>query len=365
MTRACAFPVAVLAAALACAAVGAEKRAFADEPKPRSTLLQRARASSDLLDTAPTIAAVEGTWSIMLQAGTLMSTRAWLGPYPRGLAAHVATRALYGTTWSVMLASETLLALTVSGGSFAWLGEAHYRADQLFGVGVPAGCGSFGANGGCGVGLGGFAGLHARLSGSPVWVEVSGGWIQQRVGTDAQRTLGESTWVMTPIGITAEGVVNRGGAVELRATGGPHLQFGMHNGHVHPTALGDETLSVPWTELFPMHMGLGPGARAEVRLVLGQRVSLDLEGVFTPLLLSSTEEHPRAVLAPLGPTAGQGLPTWRRLAIGASYIDRAVRVGLSFFGAELSGRPVTTLGHQAIALRLDFPLGLDSRESRR
>lgn len=362
MTRAAASHVTAVTAAVAvavCAAGSFAAEARADEPKPRATLLQRARASSDLLDTAPTIAAVEGTWSIMLQAGTLMTTRAWLGPYPRGLAAHVATRALYGTTWSVMLASETLLALTLSGGSFAWLAEAHYRADQLFGLNVPAGCASFGANGGCGVGLGGFAGLHARLAGSPIWLEVSGGWLQQRVGTDAQRTLGESTWVMTPIGVTAEGVLNRGGVLELRAVGGPHIQFGMHNAHVHPTALGDETLSVPWTELMPLHAGLGPGARAEVRLVLGQRVSLDLEGVFTPLLLSTTDEHPQAVLAPLGPTAGQGLPTWRRVSVGASYIDRAVRVGLSFYAAELSGRPVTALGHQAIALRLDFPLGLE------
>ncbi len=331
-------------------------------PRAPLTLLERAAAGSDLLDTSPTIAAVEGSWSLMLQAATLLTTRAWLGPYPRGLAAHVATRALYGTTWSLMLASESLLALTVSGGSFTWLGEAHYRSDQLFGFNVPAGggCSVFGANGGCGVGLGSFAGLYARLAHLPVWLEVSGGWIQQRVGTDARRTLGESTWVLTPIGVTLEGVLGRGGPVELRVSGGPSLQVGMHNAHVHPTALGDTTLSVPWTELLPIHAGLGPGARAEARLVLGRRVSLDLEGVFTPFLLSSTEQSPREVLAPLGGTQGQGLPTWRRVSVGASYIDPSMRVGLAFFAAELSGRPVTQLGHQAIALRFDFPLRLDA-----
>ena len=338
----------------------AEGTAHAEEPrrKPATSLLDRATAGSSLLDTAPTIAAFEGAWEIMLQTGPVLAMRAWDAPYPNGILGHVATRVLYGTTWSLMLASESLLALTLSGGSFAWLGEAHYRTDQMVGFNVPSPC-SPGSQGGCGVGVGGFAGLNVRLARSRVWLEVSGGWVQQRVANDAHRTLGESTWVMTPIGVAVEETLGRGGPVELHLTGGPSLHFGMHNAHVHPTALGAQTLSVPWTEIMPLHGGAGPGARAEARLVLGQRISLDLEGVFSPFLLSSTDTSPREVLAQLGPTAGQGIPTWRRVSVGASFIDRSMRVGFSFFAAELSGRPVTQLGHQAIALRFDFPLGLD------
>lgn len=315
------------------------------------------RTGRDLLDLVPEVAVIEGSWSTLLQAATMATNQSLRAPTLRGALAHQSTRVLYGTSWTAMLAGESLFAMLATQGSLAWIGEAHWRSDMLFGYGVPSRCGNPGDQGGCGVGLGTLGGLYLRVAGTKWWLEVSGGWVQQRVSNDAQRTLAESTWIMTPLAVSRELVWNAGGPVELRALGGPGVHFGMHNAHVHPTLGGDDQVSSAWTEMVPMHAGMGTGARAELRLALAQRLSLETELVFAPLLLSRTETNLPAVLRPYAEPS-VGLPTFRKLSLGASYMDRSVpmRVGLAWLGMEMSGRPVTDLGHQAVMLRFDFPL---------
>lgn len=330
--------------------------ASAQTPPARTSLLDKLTAGRDLLDTAPTIAVFDGSWSLTLQASTLFTNRTWNAPYPKGLLAHEATRVLYGTTWTAMLGIESLVAVMASDGKFAWLGEATYRTDWVFGLSVPA-CPYTGAYGGCGVGVGGFGGLHVRPLGSHWWFEVSGGWIQQRVANDENRTLAESAWIMTPLAAAYE--VRAGeNPVALRVRAGPGAYFGMHNAHVHPTELGAPKLDVPWHEIFPLDAGLGPGARMEARLIFLERLSLDAEVVLAPLFIGGPTTSPPREVAPLDAPRG-GIPTWRYVGLGASW-DRPdfmpMRVGLSFFGAELSGRPITKLGHQGVMLRFEFPL---------
>jgi hypothetical protein len=328
----------------------------ASAPAPRS-VWDDLRTGRDLLDLVPEVAVIEGSQSLLLQAATMATNQSLRGPTLRGALAHQTTRILYGTSWTAMLAGESLFAMLVSGGSLAWIGEAHWRSDMLFGYGVPSRCGSPGDQGGCGVGLGSLGGMYLRLADSKWWLEVSGGWVQQRVSNDATRTLAESTWIMTPLGVAREVVLGAGGPFELRALGGPGLHFGMHNAHVHPTLAGDDQVSSSWTEMVPLHAGMGPGARAELRLAIAQRLSLETEWVVAPLLLSRTETNLPSVLRPYA-DASTGLPTFRKLSLGASYMDRSVpmRVGLAWLGMEMSGRPITDLGHQAVMLRFDFPL---------
>lgn len=314
------------------------------------------RAGHDLLDTVPTIAVFDGSWSLGMQAGTLLTNRTWAAPYPRGLLSHVTTRFLYGTTWVAMLGVESLLAVTATGGQFDWIGEAHYRTDWCFGFLAPSASVSSAP---ASPGVGGFGGLHVRFSHTKLWYEVSGGWIQHRLANDENRTLAESTWIMTPAAISREFRTGPG-LFELRARGGPGVYFGMHNAHVHPTVRGESALSVPWHGLFALDWGLGPGGRAEARAIVAERVSLDGEIVAAPLFLGGVEAAPpREVLPIAGPRGGT--PFFRSAAVGVSYEHASIgmRAGVAYFAAELSGRPVLEMGHRAIMLRFDFPLRAD------
>lgn len=324
-------------------------------PRKRSTL-DDFRAGSDLLASVPTIAVFDGSWSIALQVGSLLANRGWDAPYPQGLLAHEATRILYGSSWTLMLGLESLIAVVASGGSFAWLAEANYRTDWIFGLGVPAPCPATGAYGGCGVGIGGFGGLYVRPRGSHWWFEASGGWVQQRVANDERRTLAESTWVLTPLAAAYE-VRGEAGPVEVRAQAGPGIYFGMHNAHVHPTLLGRRAMDVPWHELYPLDAGIGPGGRAEIRVIGYKRLSLDAELVMAPFLLGATTTSPSSDLAPLdGPR--DGMPVWRKVGLGVSWdhSESSMRAGIAFFGAELSGRNPLVFGHRGVMLRFEFPL---------
>jgi hypothetical protein len=356
---------AVLALLVACSATDARAGDdVAPPPAPapsgpkKLTFMQKLSAGSDLLATVPTIAVFDGSWSIGMQIGTLAAARTWDAPYPKGLVAHEATRILYGTSWTAMIAAEGLLAVVASGSRFDWIAEATYRTDWLFGLEVPAPCPRTDAYGGCGIGIGGFGGVHVRPLGSRVWFEVTGGWVEQRVANDERRTLAESAFVLAPMTATYEVKVAEGGPVALRARAGPGVYFGMHDAHIHPTELGERDLDVPWHELYPLDVGLGPGGRAELRLVLAQHFSFDGELVAAPLLLGGTTTHPSKDVAPLDGERG-GLPTWRMIGLGASFDHASVmpmRAGVSFFGAELSGRPVARLGHRGVMLRFEFPL---------
>ena len=347
---------AATAGPLCAAPAGAdEPRPGARPPRPRG-LVADLRAGKDLLDTVPTIAVFDGSWSLNLQLSTLLTNRTWSAPYPGGLLSHFTTRFLYGTTWVAMLGVESLAAVTATGARFDWIGEAHYRTDWALGVLAP---GTSSAGAPASPGVGGFGGLHVRFARSRWWYEVSGGWIQQRIATDERRTLAESTWIMTPAAIARELSVSAG-PLTLYARGGPGVYFGMPNAHVHPTTAGARTLAVPWHELYPLDWGLGPGGRAEARAILFRRASIDAEVVVAPLLLGGVDARPSADVAPLDGARG-GTPVFRSAAIGVSYEDPStpMRLGLSYFTTELSGRRVLDMGHRAVMLRFDFPLRAD------
>jgi hypothetical protein len=351
-------------AVLAAALVTASDARADDPPKTDDSaftkLVHDLSAGRDLLRTVPSIAVFDGGYSLTLQIGSALASGRWHAPILRGLVAHEATRVLYGTSWTAMLGLESLAAVVVSGTRFDWLGEATYRTDWIFGISAP-GCPHRGAYGGCGIGIGGFGGLHVRPLGSHVWYEVGGGWIEQRVANDERRTLSESAWVMTPLAAAYEVKTDLDAPIALRLQAGPGVYFGMHNAHVHPTELGTRMgVDPPWHEIYPLDAGAGPGGRAELRLIFARHLSLDGELVMAPFLLGGPTHDPPKDVAPLDSPRG-GTSTWRYVGVGASWDHASVlpmRAGVSFFGAELSGRPVTKLGHQGVMLRFEFPLRL-------
>lgn len=339
----------VLVVAAACLAPGTAR---ADEPSP--TLLEHLRAGRDLLRTAPTIALFDGAWSVVTELDTLLTSRRWDAPYPDGLVAQVATRALYGTSWTGMLVLESFAASLASGGRFDWLAEAHYRTDWIFGVTAPA-CGAPATGGGCGAGVGSFGGLHVRPRGSRFWFEVTGGWLEQRIANDAERTLEESSWVLTPLAVTYA-LEGSAGPVALAGRIGPGAYFGMHSAHLHPTKLGEETLDVPWHELYPLDAGVGLGGRAELGVTVARTVRLSGSAVVAPLVAGTRRTRTSPEFAPLA--GGAGIPWWRALSVGLDVTAPSlpVRFGASLFVAELSTRPPRELGHGGFMFRFDFPL---------
>jgi hypothetical protein len=284
----------------------------------------------------------------------VLTSRRWDAPQPRGLLAQEATRILYGTSWTLMLALEGLVASLASDGSFAWLAEARYRTDWMFGTTAPA-C-AHGAGAGCGAGIGGYGGIHVRPRGSEVWFEVTGGWLEQRVASDERRTLEESSWVLSPFS-ASYGVSEQRGALGVEARLGAGAYFGMHSAHLHPTTAGARTLDVPWHELYPIDVGTGPGGRGELGFTLAHAVRLEASFVFAPLLLGSRRPSVGPELAPLV-AAKRGIPCWRVASAGVALADGVLplRLGLSFFASELSTRPIGKLGYGGFMLRFDFPL---------
>jgi hypothetical protein len=346
-------PLRASALFLAAAALLAPAAARAAEPSP--TLLDHLSAGRDLLRTAPTIALFDGAWSVVTELDTLLTSRRWDAPYPEGLVAQVATRALYGTSWTGMLVLESFAASLASGGRFDWLAEAHYRTDWLFGVTAPA-CSTPGGSGGCGAGVGSFGGLHVRPRGSRWWFEVTGGWLEQRIANDAQRTLEESSWVLTPLAVTYA-LEGNAGPVRASARLGPGAYFGMHAAHLHPTTLGAKTLDVPWHELYPLDVGIGPGARGELALTFARRVRLAGGVVMAPLVAGTRHTRSSPELAPLD-AGGSGLPWWRALSLGLDVTapPLGMQFGASLFFAELSTRRLDEFGHAGFMFRFDFPL---------
>jgi hypothetical protein len=337
---------------LAVAAVLAPQAAAAEEASP--TLLEHLGAGRDLLRTAPTIALFDGAWSVVTELDTLLTSRRWDAPYPQGLVAQVATRALYGTSWTGMLVLESFAASLASGGRFDWLAEAQYRTDWLFGVSAPA-CGGPDTGGGCGAGVGSFGGLHVRPRGSRWWFEVTGGWLEQRIANDAYRTLEESSWVLTPLAATYA-LEGRAGAVAVAARFGPGAYFGMHAAHLHPTELGAKTLAVPWHELYPLDVGVGIGARAELALTFARSVRVSGGAVAAPLVAGTRHTRTSPELAPLA--GGSGVPWWRALSLGLDVTapSLSLQFGASLFLAELSTRSLDELGHAGFMFRFAFPL---------
>jgi hypothetical protein len=315
--------------------------------------LPKLTVGRDLIRTAPAAALLDGAWSASLQIASLVSSSRFRGSQPRGLLAHEATRILYGSSWTAMLALETFVVAAAGGGSFDFLAEAVYRTDWWVGASLPA-CSSGVTLGGCGIGLGGFGGLAMRPKGSSLFFEAGGGWLEQRVLTNDLRTLSESIWLLNPLTVTLP-VETPPAPLGLFLRAGPGLYFGMHSAHLHahrPSARA----GIPWHELYPLDAGLGPGGRAEAGVSVLRRVRLQAEVVAALLPLGTRRSTPGEALAPLEPA--RGVPSFRQLSVGVSYDDPAtpMRLGLSLFAAELSPRPMTTLGHRGGLVRLEFPL---------
>lgn len=349
--------VALLFAGAALAAPGIARAADdAAEPSTFDKLVDDFNSGADLVKNVPSIAVFEAMWSININVGTMLATRTW--DSFRGPLAHELTRILYGTTWTAMLGTESLVAALATGGRFGWASGARYWTTWLVGADVPAGCAKLGAAGGCGVGVGSFGGLAFRLQNTHIWVEASGGWIEQRVSTDADKTIAESTWLMTPAHVYWEGRRDVG-PISLRAEAGPSLDFGMHNAHMHARAgRGSLTKVGSWTELYPLDGGLGGGGRLLGQIGWRRIASLEGELRMVPLVLGLAQESPDPELGALARPRSAGIPIYRQIGLGGSMFVRAipVRLGLHFWAAEMSTRRVTEIGHRAVELKFEFPL---------
>jgi hypothetical protein len=331
----------------------------ADPPPKRGRGAWKAfKAGSDLVQSVPTAAIIEGAWSISLHITTELTNRTWDAPYPWGTLGQYSTRILYGMSWTLMLGLESVAVVLASHGKFDWIGEAAYRSDWMMPVDLPA-CSYVGAAGGCGIGVGGFSFIQLRPRGSRWWYEAGGGWIQQRVSNDAYRTVAESTWVLTPISTVYEVKTDPDDDVAFRAFAGPGIYFGMHAGHMHPTVRGQEIFTdVPWTEMYPFDTGIGPGARVEGRMIFFQRLSLEADLVMAPFLLGRPTSQMRADIAPLD-YEREGWSVWRKFSAGIGWDDPKVmpfKVSFAMFGAELSERPLDRIGYRGGMLRFDIPL---------
>jgi hypothetical protein len=270
---------------------------------------------------------------------------------------HFGTRTLFGTTWTLVLGGESLALALGMGGNFAWARQARWRTDALVGLGVPAGCAKPGSNAGCGMGFGTFGGLRFELRSVPLWLEASGGWIEQRVVSDGSRTLAESTWLMTPLHVFHQAQVERG-PFRLTAAIGPNVDFGMHTAHLHAHAGEAKPYPRNWLEMHPLDGGVGGGFQAEVDVEILRRVSIDAETHVSALAIGFVDRQPDAGLAPLHGARAGGIPVFRRVSLGVAYHIPALplKLGLAYWAAELSTRSITTLGHEAVLLRFDFPL---------
>jgi hypothetical protein len=316
------------------------------------------RAGADLAHSVPTAAIIDGAWSLSLHINTELTNRTWDAPYPWGTIGQYSTRILYGMSWTVMLGIESLVVVLATKGKLDWIGEASYRSDWVLPIDLPA-CSRIGASGGCGLGVGGFAFLQVRPRRSQWWYEAGGGWIQQRVLNDALRTVAESSWVLTPFSMVRELRTDPEDAVAFRAFVGPGVYFGMHAAHMHPTPRGAEVYpNVPWTEMYPLEAGIGPGARAEGRMIIQQHLSLEGEIVMAPFVLGGPASHVSKDVAPLD-FRREGVTVWRKMGFGIGWEDPEnvpFKVTLAFFGAELSERPLDRIGYRGGMLRFDIPL---------
>jgi hypothetical protein len=351
-------------AALAAAAVTTSAARAAANDDDQSGFFGAIRSGRDLIRSAPAVAALDGGWTLAMNYAWALSANSVRPINVQSVTSFASTHILYGTSWSLMLASEALLARAAFGTGWRWLERADWRSDWMFGGDVPAGCGTLGRQGGCGLGLGGFSGIRYKVAELtwPVTFEASGGWLQGRVVSDARRTVIESIWIMTPFAASYDARVTAG-PLEVKASLGPGVYFGMHNGHVHPTVLGarasSERVHASWTGIVPLEAGLGPGGNAALS-VAAFGVALEAEAIVAPFVAGYVDQHPDAAIAPLDAPRAGGIPVWRRASLGLSVpLAGGGRVGLHAWAAELSTRALSELGHRALVVRFDLPLRTD------
>lgn len=300
---------------------------------------------------------LDGSWSLAMQVLTQLVKRTWSAPYPWGTIGQYSARILYGTSWTLMLGLESIALLAATDGTLSSIVDAGFRTDWLLGVDLPS-CPTPGAYGGCGVGVGSMSFLSVRPRRSKWWLEAGGGWLEQRVANDANRTLAESIWGLTPITALRE-VRAWSGPVELRARAGPGVFFGAHQAHVHPTLRGWRAgIRPPWHEMYPLDAGLGPGARAELDVRFFEHLSLDGELVVAPFFLGGPTTRREPEIAPLD-FAREGTSVWRRLTAELGIVGSRsfpLKTSIAFSAMELSDRPVTRFGYRTVSLRFDIPL---------
>ena len=312
------------------------------------------RKGSDLVASVPNAAMLDGAWSLANQADTFVVDRSLSAPTISGLTGHFTRRILYGTSWTLMLGFESVAVVLATGGEFDWLEAANFGSTGCCrSTSRPA---LTPARTGRGLGIGGFSFIQLRPRGSHWWFEAGGGSTEQRVGFDPLRTVGESTWVLTPIAALREVATPRDAPLALRLRGGGGIYGGMHNASMHPSTRGEDVYrSRPWTELYPLEGGIGPGACVELALTFFHRVVLEGDLTVAPFLLNSVDRHVSADVAPLD-SARSGLPIWRKLDVGVGYRMDTLAINLVAFAEELSVRPVTRAGSRGGLLRFDIPL---------
>ncbi len=316
----------------------------------------------DPLRYAKYAAIVDGGWSLVLTGAWALSARSYAEPHLQGIAAIATARVLYGTTWSVLLTTEVALARVLAGESWHGMSQGSFKNHWLFGFRLPGDCRARGESGGaCGFGLGSFGEISALVTRGdlPIRVALTGGWIQGRYYHDSERTLMESTWVQSPVGIWVEPRLSFG-PVALELSLGPAVFWGMHNAHLHPK--DGSSYDAPLHEIIPLHYGFGPGVHGGLALVFFDAVALEIDADLAPLLLGGSNEGAAEKVLPMRPFEHTGLVVWRRAAAGLRFsldVFHPLIIAARVFTSEMSPRPLDRIGHLAVGFQFEVPIELD------
>lgn len=312
----------------------------------------------DLEDRLPLVATVEGPWSTTLTTGLLASGRLLSGPIGNGLLDAALTRVLYGSTFSVTLVMVGATTEAIAG-SWDWLERADYRTSWLVGYDVPAPCAALGVPAGCGLGLGTSSAVRGMWALRPIGLGLTMGaeWIQGRVDRDGTRTLVESSWVLSPIGVRAE-VPFGGDEVEAVPGLGVGLYGGLHDAHLHAEPDVDYALTESAFELVPLEGGVGPGGTADLAVTFGGALRLEGSVTLAPLLAGGGRDTPVPFAAILNAPNPDGLVVWRQASASITVRPPGfpMWIGARYWAGELSRRELLRAGHRALGFTFDVPL---------
>lgn len=310
---------------------------------------------TDPLEYGMWVASIEGGWSIALTTTWAIGARSWDAPYAEGIPGLLVARVLYGTTWSFLVSIEASIAKLLAGDDWAGLSRGELRTDWVVAYDIPATCRNVAP--GCGLGLGGFSEIRARmkLDALTLQIAMAGGWVQGRFDDNDDRTIIESTWIQSPLNVRPE-FSTRLGPIDLRLAAGPGVYWGMHNAHVHPTRVSQSRLQVPAHEIYVLHSGVGAGGHAEIEVGLYGRVFFEIDATLAAFA-ASKQEH--AILDHLDSGGGDGLVTWRRASAGVGVMLPGVEpivIWARYWTAALDARNIFEQGHRAFVLRFDIPI---------
>lgn len=319
---------------------------------------------------------VDGIWSIALTVAWGLSARVWDAPYPEGITALAFARVLYGTSWTFLVATDIAMIRVFAGEDWTGISKGAFKNHWLVGLDVPGRCGDRnndrrgdGQNerGPCGIGLGSFGEISARVSSDhPIRAALTGGWIQGRYADNGERTLMESTWIQAPLSIWYEPRFEAG-PFALELSFGPGWFWGMHNAHVHlkPGVKLPRDRAPPFYELIPLHYGTGPGAHAAIGLVFFDAVALVAEADVSAFILGGSNEDALAKVAPLAVFDARGMPLYRKYVAGVRFTLDALHpliLSAKVIGVELSPRSLDHAGHLAAGIQFEVPMDLQKDE---